>query len=79
MNIKQMRDWLNSIPEELNDKEIVYREVTKSENEDELQAKDVGISAGNYDPEHQELCIYNSESYTLLTSLHQELQNQKEV
>ena len=74
MNIKQMKDWINSIPEELNDKEVVYRKISKTENENELLAEDIGISAGSYDPDHEELCLYNSDSYSLFNNL----SNQKE-
>lgn len=62
MNIKEFKEWINSLPEEFNVFEMVYRKYGDLV-DDKYYAKDEPIDAAIIDEETHELAAMNDESY----------------
>jgi len=65
MNLKDLREWLEIIPPEYDDCQLVFREIIEMDVEtpEFLVAGDDPITAATIDIESREACFYNAESY----------------
>lgn len=67
MKIKELREWINTLPETFDDYEVVKRRVEKDlQTEGNLIAHDTSVVSVGVDEEHQELCMYDEDSYNLI-------------
>jgi len=67
MNRKQTIEWLQSMPEEFDEFELIFREVKKDpENEKQLICHDTPIVAGSVDKETKEICLFELDSYHVM-------------
>lgn len=62
MNVKEFKEWINSLPEEFNEFEITYREYGDLV-DDKYYAKDEPIDGAIIDEKTHELAIMNDKSY----------------
>ena len=67
MKLKDLREWLEMIPAEYDDCQLVFREIIEMDVEtpEFLVAVDDPITAATIDTESRAACFYNSESYKL--------------
>jgi len=67
MKLDQLKEWVNSLPEEVLNCEVVYRNFVVIENDSEnLFAKDINIAACGIDEETQEAYFCDQDSAVLL-------------
>jgi hypothetical protein len=69
MKLADLKEWVNSLPEDTLNHEVVFRKFTIIENDSEnLFAKDVSISACGIDDSTEEAYFCDSESASILES-----------
>lgn len=67
MKLDQLKEWINSLPEEVLNCEVVYRNFVMIENDSEnLFAKDINIAACGIDEETHEAYFCDQDSAVLL-------------
>lgn len=67
MKLDQLKEWINSLPDEVLNCDVVYRNFAMIENDSEnLFAKDINIAACGIDEETQEAYFCDHDSASLL-------------
>lgn len=62
MKIKELKEWIDSLPDEFNEFELVYREYGDFP-DDKYYAKDIPINGAIIDEETHELSFMNDNSF----------------
>jgi hypothetical protein len=68
MKIKHLREWLSTLPTELDENDLVFRDIKMSEAADHILARDVPIAACGIDSENNEAYFIDSDSAEVLNS-----------
>jgi len=63
MVLKDLKNWVNSIPEDYDEYNLVYRKIF--EKDEQLIAHDISITSGTVDTGTKEICLYEQKSYEL--------------
>jgi hypothetical protein len=66
MKIKDLKEWLESLPKEYHEYDLVFRKIEPSEVADHLLAYDEPIAACAIDVDNSEAYFCNEESYQLI-------------
>jgi hypothetical protein len=66
MIIKEYRKWINSLPKELDDFELVHREYYDS-TDDEILGKETEVYSVHIDDENRKACNMHQKSYMKFT------------
>ena len=69
MKIKHLREWLRTLPAELDEHELVFRDIKMSEASDHVLAKDIPIAACGIDEGNKEAYFTDSDSSAVLSSM----------
>lgn len=67
MTVKDLKEWIKMLPEELDDCQLVFREIMQMDDDDPTHvAGDDPIVSCSIDMSTRELCFYNCESQKLI-------------
>lgn len=66
MNVGELKIWVRGLPDDFNSYELTIRKLTKTENENELQATDTPVAYATVDEESKELLLLDTESRKLI-------------
>ena len=66
MRVKHLREWINSLPQEIDEHDLVFRKIKPIEGTENLIAEDHPISASGIDDGTNEAFFCNEESYMLM-------------
>jgi len=67
MRLKNLREWVNTLPEELDEHDLVYREIVWEKKD--LVLKDYPISFASIDKRNKEAFLSTDDSYQSLMRL----------
>jgi hypothetical protein len=75
MKVRHLREWINSLPQEKDEHDLVFRKIKPIEDSENLIAEDHPISASGIDDETNEAFFCSEESYMLMVSDGEEINN----
>jgi hypothetical protein len=69
MKVKNIREWVNSLPEEFDEYNMVYRKINKSEDDGNIYVFDMPIVSASVDEENKEMCVSDDDTTKLIHEL----------
>jgi hypothetical protein len=78
MTVKEIKEWLSSIPEEMNDVPLVIRTLNNTEEEGKFAQKDEPIVSAMIDQNTKRLCFFNIESQKVIEEIRAALKDKKD-
>lgn len=68
MTIKNVREWLEMVPIEFDEFQLVFREFKDFKDSENYMAKDTPIVTLSIDEENQEACMFSQKGHDLTTT-----------
>ena len=62
MTVKELKDWVNNLPEDVLDHVFVIRDLKTTEEEGKFAQKDEPVASAMVDTNQKRLCVFNIES-----------------
>jgi hypothetical protein len=78
MTIKELKEWLDKLPEETENYPLVIRELKMTEEEGKFGQKDDPIVSAMVDSNQKRLCVFNIESQGIIQKIRENVKPNKE-
>lgn len=80
MDKKELKEWVNNLPEDFDNYQLVFRNIYLPENDNDIWfAKDTPIISLDVDENTQEICLFDNKSANLIEEINERINKDKET